>query len=63
MVKNLLDNAEDAREADSIPGLGRFPGGGNDDLLQYSCMDNFTGRGGLAGTLHGATKTQTGLSD
>ena len=45
MVKNLPDNAGDAKEADSIPGLERFSGGGNDNLLQYSCMDNFIGRG------------------
>ena len=29
----------------SIPGMGRFPGGGTDSLLQYSCMENPTDRG------------------
>ena len=36
MVKNLPASAEDAREAASIPGLGRSPGGGNGNPLQYS---------------------------
>ena len=36
MVKNLPANAEDARETASIPGLGRSPGGGNGNPLQYS---------------------------
>ena len=29
-----------ARDADSIPGLGRSPGGGNDNPFQYSCLEN-----------------------
>ena len=33
----------------SIPGLGRSPGGGHDNLLQYSCLDNRMDRGSLAG--------------
>ena len=37
MVKNSLVGAGDARDSDSIPGLGRFPGVGNGNLLQYSC--------------------------
>ena len=42
-------NAGDAGEAGSIPGLGRFPGGGNGNPLQYSCLGNLTDRapGGL----------------
>ena len=36
MLKNLLANTGDARDASSIPGLGRFPGGGNGNPLQYS---------------------------
>ena len=41
MVKNLLANAGDAG---SIPGSGRSPGEGNDDLLQYSGLGNPTDR-------------------
>ena len=31
---------ETLRDARSIPGLGRSPGGGHSNLLQYSCMEN-----------------------
>ena len=34
VVKNLPANAGDARDTGSIPGLGRFPGGGNGNPLQ-----------------------------
>ena len=40
VVKNLSANAEEARDAGSIPGLGRSPGVGNGSLLQYSCLEN-----------------------
>ena len=40
MVKNLPANAEDPRDADSIPGSGSSPGEGNGNPLQYSCLDN-----------------------
>ena len=40
MVKNPSANAGDARDAGSIPGLGRFPGGGHGNPLQYSCLKN-----------------------
>ena len=37
MVKNLLANAGEVRGVGLIPGSGRFPGGGQGNLLQYSC--------------------------
>ena len=40
VVKNLHANAGDARDESSIPRLGRSPGGGHGDLLQYSCLEN-----------------------
>ena len=40
MVKNLPANAGDIRDTDSIPGLGRSPGGGHGNPLQYSCLEN-----------------------
>ena len=40
VVKNLPANAEDIRDAGSIPELGRSPGEGNGNLLQYSCLEN-----------------------
>ena len=45
MIKNLPANAGDARDVGSIPGLGRSPGGGNGNLLQYSCLGNPMNRG------------------
>ena len=38
MVKNLPANTGDIRDAGLIPGLGRSPGGGHGNPLQYSCL-------------------------
>ena len=40
MVKNSLANAEDIKDMGSVPGLGRSPGGGHGNPLQYSCLEN-----------------------
>ena len=40
MVKNLPANAGDKRDVDLILGSGRFPRGGSDNPLQYSCLEN-----------------------
>ena len=56
MVKNLHVNA---RDVGSIPGLGRFPGGGNGNPLQYSCLENPMDRGDWQATVHGVTKSPT----
>ena len=40
VVKNPLANIGDLRDTDSIPGMGRSPGGGNGNQLQYSCLEN-----------------------
>ena len=40
VVKNPSDDAGDIRDACLIPGLGRFPGGGHGNPLQYSCLEN-----------------------
>jgi len=40
VVKNPPDNAGDARDMGSVPGWGRSPGEGNDNPLQYSCLEN-----------------------
>ena len=45
MVKNPLANAGDIRDAGLIPGLGRSPGGGNGNPLQYSGLENPMDRG------------------
>ena len=63
MVKNLPANAGDARDAGSIPGSGRFPGEGNDNPLQFSCLENSMDRGACQATVHGVAKSQTQLSE
>ena len=45
-----------------ISGLGRYPGGGNGNLLQYSCLENPMDRGTWCATIQGLTKSQTQLS-
>ena len=45
MVKNPSASAGDTRDADSIPGWGRSPGGRHDNPLQYSCLENPMDRG------------------
>ena len=45
VVKNLPANAGDARNLGSIPGVGRSPGEGNGNPLQYSCLENLMDRG------------------
>ena len=39
-VKNLPEMQETQEDAGSIPGLGRSPGEGNGNPLQYSCLEN-----------------------
>ena len=57
MVKNLPANAGDTRDAGLIPGLGRSPGEGNGNLLQYSCLGESHGQRSLVGYSHGVTKS------
>jgi len=45
VVKNLPANAEDIRGVSLIPGLGRSPGEGHGNSLQYSCLENPVDRG------------------
>ena len=52
MVMNLPANAGDIRDASSIPGSGRAPGGGHGNSLQYSRFKNPTDRGALRATVH-----------
>ena len=54
VVKNLLAMQE---ILGLIPGLGRFPGEGNGNLLQYSCLENSMDRGAWWATVHGVTKS------
>ena len=46
-----------------IPWLGRFPGGGHGNPLQYPCLKNTMDRGTCQATIHGVTKSRTWLSN
>ena len=47
----------------SIPGLGKSPGEGHGNPLQYSCLENPMDRGTWKATVHGVAKSQTQLSN
>ena len=57
------ESACNAENASSIPGLGRYPGEGNDDLFQYSCLENAMDRGAWQITAHGVSRSWTQLRD
>ena len=59
VVKNLPANAGDIRDADSIPGSGKSPGGGNGNPLQYFCLENPRDRGAWQATVHKVSQSQT----
>ena len=61
VVKNPPANAGNLRDAGSIPGLGRSPGGGHGNLLQYSCLEKPMDRGAWQAPVHGVTKSWTQL--
>ena len=56
MVKNPPANAGDVGDPGSVPGLGRFPGGGNGNPLQYACLENSMDRGAWWAIVQGVTK-------
>ena len=49
VVKKLPASARDVRDGGSIPGLGRYPGEGHGNPLQYSCLENPHGQRSLGG--------------
>ena len=59
VIKNPPANAGDIRDAGSIPGLGRSPGGGHGNPLQYSCLENPMDRGAWQALVHRVAKSQT----
>ena len=63
VVKNSPASAGDTRDAGSIPGSGRSPGGGNGNPLQYSCLGNPKHRGAWWATVQRVAKSQTWLSN
>ena len=56
------ESACNAGDLGSIPGLGRSPGEGNGNPLQYSCLENPMDRGGWRAAVHGVAKSRTSLS-
>ena len=56
VVKNLPANAEYIRDAGLTPGLGRSPGGGHGNPLQYSCLENPMDRGAWQTRVHKVTR-------
>ena len=60
VVKNPSANAEDVG---SFPRLGRFPGEGNGNPLQYSWLENLMDRGAWQAKAHGVAKSRTQLND
>ena len=52
VVKNPPANAGDIRDEGSIPGMGRSPGGGHGNPLQYSCLENPMDRGAWRAIVH-----------
>ena len=52
-------SAYNAGHLGSIPGLGRSPGEGNGNPLQYSCLENRMDRGSWQATLHGVANSWT----
>ena len=56
------ESACNAGDPGSIPGLGRSLGEGNGYPLQYSCLENPTGRGAWQATVHAVAKSRTRLS-
>ena len=57
--KESACNAGDSGDTGLIPGLGRSPGGGHGNSLQYSCLENSMDRGAWWATFCGVAKSQT----
>ena len=60
ILPRWLSNKEstcNAGDVGSNPGLGRSPGGGHGNLLQYSCLENLKDRGTWQATVHRVTKS------
>ena len=62
VVKNLPANAGDLGDTGLIPGLGRSPGEGNSNPLQYSCLENPMDRKALWATVYGIASIRHDLA-
>ena len=63
LVAQRLKRLPAMKDLGSIPGLGRSPGEGNDNPLQYSCLENPMDRRAWWAAVHGVAKSRTRLSD
>ena len=61
MVKNVPANAGKCKN--SIPGSGRSPGVGNDNPIQYCCLENYKDRGASQAIVMGSQKSQIQLNN
>ena len=59
VAKNLPTNAGDTGDPGLIPEMGRSPGEGHGNPLQYSYLENLMDRGAWWAMVHGVTKNQT----
>ena len=59
VVKNSRASVGDTKDMGSVPGPGRSPGGGHGNSLQYSCLEDPTGRGSWQATARRVVKSQT----
>ena len=57
--KKTPASAEDIKDVSSVPGLGRSPGGGHGNPLQYSCLENLMDREAWSAIVHRVTKSRT----
>ena len=62
VVKTLPARARDTRDMGLTPESGKSPGGGNGNIIQYSCLENSMDTGAWQATVHGVTKSRTRLS-
>ena len=57
VLRNLPANSGDEGDVGSIPGSGRSSGEGNDNPLQYSCLENLMDRGARWAAVHGVAES------
>ena len=61
MAQTVKASAYNAGDLGLIPGLGRCPGEGNGNPLQYCCLENPMDRGAWWATIHRVTQSWTRL--